>query len=58
MLPTSSARRTNTILRLSAQLAQCAAPRKRVADLKPSPPDDSGREAVAAAESDTESGET
>ena len=28
------------------QLAQCAAPRKRAADLKPSPPDDSGKEAA------------
>ena len=49
--------RSNTIFRLSAQLAQCAAPRKRVADLKPSP-DDSGKEAAAVAEGDTESGST
>ena len=50
--------RSNTIVRLSAQLAQCAAPRKRVADLKPSLPDDSGREAATVAEGDTESGST
>ena len=35
MLLASSRRWSNTNLRLSAQLAQCAAPRKRVADLKP-----------------------